>query len=933
MSHSHPMSHELLGRDVDVRRLEQYLTSLATAGSVLLVTGEPGVGKSLLLDVAERMAEGQARVLRCAGVEFEAEVAYSGLHQALRPLRPEIRRLDETPRSAVQVALGLSVAAPREPLVVSNAVLELLERATVDRPLLMIVDDAQWLDSATAFTLAFVARRLGGTRLGLLVAARSGAGHVFQSLRVARHELAPLTAPAAGELLAAHFPDLDPRVRARLAAEARGNPLALLELPVQLAGSPPDVGQLLPAPLLLSERLQAVFAARLDELDVPTRDVVLLAALASSARLDVLERAATAHGGLQRLGEAERIGLLAVDDATRSVRFRHPLVRAAVVGASTHAERRRAHQALAAVFADEPDRHVWHLAAAAAGPDADVASLLEQAARRALRRGDGIAAVTTLIRSADLTPEASARSHRLAEAAYLGANLSGRSDSIATLIDAARAADATPSAGLYATLAAATVLFDRGEVETAHRMLVGGIEAHAGSWDEDDDAAQAALFLLSGISSFLGTPRAWLPFRAGLARLRRPAADLLLVADLIGDPARASGGSLRRLHAELQALAGEPDPWRVAKLCAAAMFVDGRHHSPEPLLRILRRGAEEDLAPMMTLHAHHWLSVHYFRTGEWRLARQHLEDGRRRAGADAFASLTWLVKDLRALLAAVQGEDDVLAALDEEGLAWAGPRAAHGVLHALHQAAGLAALGRGRYDEAFRRLALISPPGTLAPHAPRALATCLDLVEAALRSGRRTEARAHAAVLRAEGIAALSPRLALLVAASGALVEDDDAVAVAALERAVELPEIEHWPFDQARVHLALGERLRRSPAPAEARTPLRTALATFERLGARPWAERARAELLATGQTRAGPDDGPHRELTAQERQIAELAAGGLTNRQIGARLYLSHRTVGSHLHHVFPKLGISSRAALRDALNRSRMAEPRIAGPTSEG
>jgi hypothetical protein len=488
------------GRDADIRRIEEYVASLDTGGSVLLVVGDAGLGKSVLLDIAAELAARRTRVLRCAGVEFEVEVAYSGLHEALRPLRAELRKLDETPRSAVQVALGLSVAAPQEPLVVANGVLDLLERAAAERPLLIVVDDAQWLDRATAFALAFVARRLAGTRLGLLVAARTGADNVFESLRVARHELAPLTDPAAHELLAEHFPDLDQRLRARLVAEAQGNPLALLELPVPLAGSHADARGL-PAPLPLTERLQSVFAARLDELDARTREVLLLAALEGSGRLDVLERATAARGGLQPLAEAERRHLLAVDDDTRSVRFRHPLVRGAVVGASAHAERRAVHQALAAVFADEPDRHVWHRAAAAAGPDPAVALLLEQAAHRALRRGDGIGAVTTLVRSADLTPDASDRSHRLAEAAYIGANLSGQADSVAPLIDAARLPDATPRARLYATLAAATLLYEGGgEIETAHRMLVGGIEAHAGSWDETDDAVQAALALLAAIS-------------------------------------------------------------------------------------------------------------------------------------------------------------------------------------------------------------------------------------------------------------------------------------------------------------------------------------------------------------------------------------------------------------------------------------------------
>lgn len=914
----------LLRRDGDVGRVEQYVASLATAGSVLLVTGEPGVGKSVLLDVAEGLADGRARVLRCAGSEFEGEVAYSSLNQALRPLRKEIRRLEETPRSALQVALGLSVASPQEPLVVANAVLELLEQVAADRPVVILVDDAQWLDRATAFALAFVGRRLAGVRVGLLAAARSGADTVFHALPAARHELLPLDDRAAAELLAARFPALDPRRRARLVAEARGNPLALLELPVRLTGADdPGAGDL-PATLPLTERLQAVFAARFEELARPTREILLLAALEGTGRLDVLQSAADARGDPESLGSAERAQLLVVDDATRSVRFRRPLVRAAVVGASTHAERRRAHQALAAVLADEPDRHVLHLAAAAAGPDAAVASLLEQAARRSLRRGDGIGAVTTLVRAADLSPLTPDRSRRLAEAAFIGASLSGKLDSIAPLLEGARSADATPDTRLYATLAAAKLLFDGGgSIEAAHRMLVSGIDAHTGTWDQHDLAVEAALGLLLSMSAFLLTPEAWQPLRAGMTRLRQPSVELLLLTDLTCDPARASAASLRRLRAELADLADEHDPWRVVKLCAAGMHVDGRLAGPEPLLRILRRSADEDVAPVMIIHAHFWLAAHYYGTGEWPLAHRHLDEGLRLCATFECVAEKWLLHDLRILLAASEGDDELVAALHEEAVGWAGPRRAQGVLQAMHRAAGLSALGRGDHETAFRRFALITPPGVLAPYASRALTTCMDLVEAAVRSGRRTEAAAHVAALEEGRIAAISPRLAMLVAAAAAWADEDDAAAVAAFERALALPEVDQWPFDHARVQLALGERLRRAGAMSHARIPLRRAAGTFERLGARPWAERARTELLATGETRAGQGNGNHAQLTAQERQVAELAASGLTNREIGARLYLSHRTVGSHLHHVFPKLGITSRAALRDALNRTPGAD----------
>ncbi len=923
MSYGSGTQHRLLGRDADVHRIDEYVDSLTTAGSVLLLTGDPGVGKSVLLDVAQARAGDRVRVLRCAGVEFEVEVAYSGLHQALLTLRGEIRKLDAVPRSAVQVAIGLSVAAPQEPLIVSNAVLELLERAAAERPLLILVDDAQWLDRATAFTLAFVARRVAGARLGLLVAARTGADNVFQSLRVAQHELVPLDGPAAGQLLATHFPDLDPRVRARLVAEAQGNPLALLELPVSLGGPRRDALERLPAILPLTDRLQAVFAARLDGLDDRTREVVLLAALEGTGRLDVLQRAARTPAGLAGLGSAERAQLLSVDDDSRLVRFRHPLVRGAVVGASTHAERQQAHQALAEAFRDEPDRHVWHRAAAVLGPDADVAALLDAAGHRSLRRGDGIGAVTALMRSAELTPVAAEASSRLAEAAYIAATVSGAVDSIGPLVEGARHPDALPSTRLYSAVAAAFVLFDSsGEIETAHRMLATALDAHDGSWDADDGAVQNALISLLTISAFLGVPEAWEPFHAGMRRLKRAPSEVYLMAELLPDPARASAGTLALLDREVAGLDDETDPWRVVKICGAGMFVDRIVSGREALLRT---ALDDDDAQSITISAgaQQWLALHYYDVGQWRLAHEHIDRGMRLYASAGHGSLPWNLKGLQAALAAAEGDYEVLDALRDEGMRWAGPKRALGILHRIHSAVALGALGRGDYETAFQQASLISPPGVFAPHAPRALHAGMDLVEAAVHSGRYDAAAAHVAAMTETGIGAISARLAMLVAASEGLVQADPADAARAFRRALAQPGTDRWPFDRARVRLSFGERLRRDRATSESRTQLRAALAGFERLGARRWAERAGTELLATGQSRVGPEHGAAAGLTPQERQIAELAASGLTNKEIGARLYLSHRTVGSHLHHVFPKLGIASRAALRDALNRTTEGE----------
>lgn len=303
-------------------------------------------------------------------------------------------------------------------------------------------------------------------------------------------------------------------------------------------------------------------------------------------------------------------------------------------------------------------------------------------------------------------------------------------------------------------------------------------------------------------------------------------------------------------------------------------------------------------------------------SGRWEETEQLADEGLRLCEDFGYQFFTWYFLYCQALLAAARGDAEAARELADRITHWAAPRGVRAAVHYADHTRALGDLGKGEYDSAYRHAASISPAGVLASHVPHALWVTMDLVEAAVRTNRQAEAAAHVRAMEEADIAALSPRLALLAGGSAALaaVQDDEAVRL--FERTLAAPGVECWPFDLARVRLAYGERLRRARATSESRGPLAAALETFERLGAAPWRERCAKELRATGWNASGAELSRTDPLTPQEREIAQLAASGLTNKQIADRLYLSHRTVGAHLYQVFPKLGITSRAALRDAL-----------------
>jgi DNA-binding CsgD family transcriptional regulator len=907
----------LTGRNGDLAIVRALLDDAAVNGVALLLTGEPGVGKTVLLDAAYDAAmTAGIRVLRAAGVEFEADVSFSGLNQVLLPLGEELAELSTTYQDALKVALGLIAGPSSDRLVVSNAALALLRQAAAARPLLVIIDDLPWLDRASALILGFVARRLSGSRVGFLAAARTGAETFFDGGGLPGHEVRPLDGTSAADLISARFPDLAPAVRRRVLAEAQGNPLALLELPLALNAAQRRALAALPPILPLSGRLQALFTSRVSDLPAPTRYLLLLAALEGSGDLAALQAAAAGQREIDDLAPAEQAGLVYVEEDTGRLAFRHPLIRSAVVELSVSEDLRRAHRALAAQLDDQPERQAWHRANAAVGPDDEVAGLLEQVARETLRRGDAAAAVTALLRSAQLSPRGCERGLRLAEVACLSATVTGELPQARRLLADARQARGDLDRSLHASVAAAHLLLNSdGDIDTVHGRLVDAIRKTAGPHQADDPALLSWLHTMVMVCSFGGRPELWRPFEEIIASVRPSVpADLDLLVRTYADPVRSAMPVLDQLDAAISGLSGEPDQWRVLIISSAAVHTDRLTGCREALRRLVRDG-REGAAVLPVVSALTLLSLDAFMAGRWDDAQRLAGEGLAAAQAHDYPLRAWMATEMQALLAAARGDHDAVRELTGQMVRWALPRGIVQAQVAAHHASGLAALGRGDFEEAFTEAAAISPPGILASHVPYALRVPMDLVEAAVRTGRQREAAAHVAVMRQAGLARISPRLAMLTSASAALTAPADQAGRLFAE-ALAVPATDRWPFDLARVQLAYGEHLRRARATTDARAYLSAALSTFEALGAGPWAIRAGNELRASGLAAVRADGYRIATLTAQEHQVAALAASGLTNKQIGERLYLSHRTVAAHLYQIFPRLGITSRAALRDAL-----------------
>jgi DNA-binding CsgD family transcriptional regulator len=920
----------LIGRASELDLVDAFLTSAAASGGAFLLTGDPGVGKTAVLEEAvARATESGTRVARTMGVEFEAVASFSGLQRLLSTMRDELTRLDAAHRLALSVALDPGAGPAPERLVLSTAVVALVRGVATSTPLLLVVDDAQWLDPASVAVLGFVARRLTGCRTGLLAAIRSDAPSILDTLGLPGHELRPLREIDASGLLGTHFPMLPTRVQQRLLAEAEGNPLALLELPVSITARQRSGSALLPDILPLDQRLEQLFGGRIEALPPPSRHLLLLAALEGRGDLAVVQAAAPPHRGISGLDPAEVARLVSIDQDRLHLTFRHPLVRSTVVHLASDDDRRLAHRALGSALVDQPERHAWHLAAAAGRPDEVVAALLEEQARLSLTSGDAVGAVNALSRAADLSPDRADRARRQIEAAYIGADVTGDLRSASQLLETANDAEPALLGSLPAAVAASHLLLNAEcELDTAHRLLVSAIEAHPGRHDPEDVILGEALHSLLMLCWFGGRPELWEPFEAATARLAPHVPVLVDVCrNTFGDPVRGAASVHDQLSREIARLHDEHNPIHITRVAIASVYTDRLGECRDALWRVIRDGRSGG-AVALAINALVSSCVDDWLTGQWDQVQQLVAEGVALCDRYGYRRYSVILGGYIAELVSVaRGDTDRSSASANEVAEWATARGVGMVTTFAHHLGALRAIGERDYEKAYEHASAISPAGVLAPYAPHALWVLFDLIESAVHTGRIEAAAAHVEAMRQADLPAISPRLALLTAGGEALIASD-AHASDLFQKALSVPGAERWPFDLARVQLAYGEWLRRSRTPAVAPEPLRDALEILERLGARPWVARARNELRAAGQSILTPGGAGADALTPEERQIALLAASGLTNKQIGERLFLSHRTVGARLYQVFPKLGITSRAALRDALGDLHVREPERPG-----
>lgn len=905
-----PEAAPLCGRGAELEVVDRLLADARAGRSgALVVRGEAGIGKSALLLHAARRASGM-RVLYQVGVETEVELPYATLHALFAEHGDALERLPEVQAGALRVALGLAAGPPPGRFLVGLAVLGLLAELATEQPVLCVIDDAHWVDRASAQALLFAARRLGNEPVVLLFAARSGLAPDFPAPGIAELDLPRLDDASARELLDTEAGDLPRPVRDQLLREAAGNPLALRELPsAHRAGrtpvyplGPPDAGRGGFAPT--RSPVEQEFAARIAALPEAARTALLVAAADGTCDMRVVLDAAERLGADTADVEVlERERLLMFTDGC--MRFHHPLIRTAAYGTATMAAKRAAHQALADVLdgRGEEDRRNWHLAASSLGPDEAVAAALEESALRARDRGSHEAVAAAFERAAALTPPGPDRGRRMVAAAE-AASEAGRLEWAAGLADRAAAGSDDPQLRARLAVVRAHLAEADGDVEQAHRLLLEAAGPAAGA--APDVAGDMLLWAVE--AAWTARDRRMVLEVDDLAReLALPATDhvrayaMLAAAQLTDDP-DAELPSASTALAMMGRCHGNGDPRATASL-ATWYLVAGDDTTALAVAAAAEREARATGALGTLPAVLAALATSRWYLGHWRDAAAAATDGLSIArDVGQLQVVDQLVGTLANLAAAHGDEAQVAAVLDE----LAGRPTARSA-ELVGAARGLLDLGLGRFDAAADRLAETAA-------ASRGWWRGLpDLVEAAARAGRGTDARRAADRFTRWAEHTGQPwarAVALRVQAIVASGEDaGDRFAEAAAQHRVDGTH----PFERARTDLLHGEWLRRARRRSEARGPLRAAADTFEELGAGPWAERARAELRATGETRsAGLAPDQLAELTPQELQVVRLAAAGLSNRDIAAQLFLSPRTVGYHLYKAFPKLGVASRAQL---------------------
>ena len=898
----------LIGREAEQSALDALLAGLRAGRSgSLLLRGEAGIGKTALLDHAVDRAR-DLLVLATEGVEPEADLPFAGLHRLLRPVMHLFGSLPVSQAGALGAALGQDAgesahaAAPVDRFLVGAGVLSVMAEAAEPNGVLCVVDNAQWLDPESADALGFAARRLAADRVLLLFAARDG----FTMPGIASCSVGPLSTAAVHELLGTVAPPVVPKVRDRIVELSAGNPLAVLELPrafteAQRMGTEP-----LPTDLDPGERIRTAWLSRVAALPESARRLLVVAAADPSADLAVLGRVANGMGvALGDLEPAERAGLVSV--SPDGVRFDSPLLRATIYADAGFLGRHAVHASLAEAFhGSHPDRWAWHRAAIAEAADPELADELERSAERAKLRAGYAATASALERAAELTAGEALRTRRFIAAAS-AAWTAGQSERAERLLVLAEAVSAGAPDARVALL--------RGKME-AHlgrpSIAVGTLRAAARDLAHDHpDLAVEALTLAMEAAAMAGdfsqTP-ALAELASALASGRPfPLSDLITgIAHLAsGEPARAAV-QLRSFidHAE-----SIEDPARLAWGAVAAAYLGDEETTRRLYDRAIGRARDTGHVTLLPF------LLEQRAMAEWSAGQTGFAEG----DATESVRLTEELGRVRPALLAMATLTD--AAARRGRVEEARELGARTVAAAEQYGVGLAVdlveaalmeldLAQGRVDAALERALRLDGTQGRDTHPMVTILTTPTRVEVLVRADRPVPAeemerfRQWTLVSPGPGYPPLLARCEALLAAP----ED----AAAPYERALRLHETADRPFDLARTRLLYGEFLRRRRRPGQAREHLRAATEGFERLGCPLWADRARAELRAAGETAGEPHGEAFDQLSPQEMQIIRMVAEGMSNREVAGQLFLSPRTVEYHLYKAYPKLGISSRSEL---------------------
>ena len=900
----------LVGRTAETARIDALLEAASQGeGGALVIRGEAGIGKTALLQYALSQTA-DMRVLSAAGIESEAELAFGGLLELLRPILAQLEALPPPQAQALGGALALGPSEDVERFAVAAGVLNLVVAAAADQPLLGVIDDVQWLDTASREALLFTARRLGADRVALLLTLREGVVEDLDRTGLPEIRLAGLSPDAAATIAAQGERAVDPSVARRLHEATGGNPLALVEVserltPGQLAGRDE-----LPEPLPSVAGLEHSFLARTEGLPPETRTALLLAAASGSAELASVARALELSGSeIAALEPAERAGLVAC--FAGRIEFRHPLVRSAIYYGASPPDRRGAHALLARALVDDPvaeERRAWHLASAAAGPDEEAAAELEAAAQR----GRAAAKDFAYERAARLTPDPERRARRLLAAANAAGKFGRPLRAVALCREAL---DLTRDEALKGDIHAEleTALYWTGDMEAANRVkMETSVEL------EPTAPAKAAHMRARATASLAHLLRGEEALRTAAS-----AADLLgksgaddLRVPVMAAQAQARSGVLpdgrdmaRGFAEALQDRSGDALAYNVAELFLLYDEVEPAKALLSPFLARARANGELSevafyLVPITAVElARGRLSAALAAATESLDLAEELQE--------ELLQLAYSVVVLAEASAAL-GRADEARAKASRGIDLA-RRCGSGLLEARALAAlGSLELGLGRPGEAVEALSRVAEMVRGGGYRnPLFVPFSSDLAEALARAGRRDEAMEEGQRLAEESAASPSPFAFAAAARVRGIVAKDDAF-TDDFDEALAEHEASPRVVERARTELAYGERLRRAGERREARIRLAAALETFERTGAAAWAERAREELRASGERVRTREAALTDELTPQELQVALIVAEGVTTKEAAGRLFLSPKTIEFHLGRIYRKLGIRSRAEL---------------------